>query len=94
MGAHLCGFCNSEPCECGKHNPFSKRERIISMSSTMVLLDVWGGHENQEHVARFIGTMDAAFLQARREIMAGFLVNIRQDVVWGPEYSFDNRVTN
>ena len=56
-----------------------------------VVLDVWGGENSQEHVARFMLSWDLAVAQAEAELMSGYLVNLRAEWGWGPEQDFDTR---
>lgn len=57
------------------------------MSSTgLVVVDVWGGVNSQDHVARKVRQIDDALDLARRELAAGFLVNLR---VGGPGVGFE-----
>lgn len=57
----------------------------------MVVVDIWGGHNSMDHVARFHRSLEAALAIARREIAAGFLVNMRAEAAWGPDGDFDHR---
>ena len=43
----------------------------------MVIVDIWGGFESQDHVARFHRQVDDALELAKAELEAGFLVNLR-----------------
>lgn len=45
---------------------------------TKVVIDVWGGENCSDHLARFHRTMNAALKLALREIQAGYLVNMAQ----------------
>lgn len=56
-----------------------------------VILDVWGGERSQDHLARFVRSIDEALEISRREVEAGFLVNLRAEVAWGPDNEFDSR---
>lgn len=56
-----------------------------------VVLDIWGGYMSTTHMARFLPTIDDCWDIARREIEAGFLVNIRQEIAWGKLTPFDSR---
>ncbi len=56
-----------------------------------VLVDVWGGDNHQEHVARYVCCMDKALQIARNELAMGYLVNLRTEIKWGPDTQFDNR---
>ena len=60
----------------------------------MVVLDVWGGKDSQDYVARYMLPEDEALERARRELRAGFLVNMRNEVAWGKEQAFDTRAVN
>lgn len=59
----------------------------------MVIVDVWGGEGSQDHVARFMRGMNDALEIAQRELMAGYLVNLRWDADFGPENDFDERTS-
>lgn len=61
------------------------------MSATRIILDVWGGELSQDHVARFVRTVEDALDIAKDELAAGNLVNLRQDAVWGDYADFDER---
>jgi hypothetical protein len=61
---------------------------------TMIVVDVWGGKNSMEHVARFMRGEAEALELARRELRAGFLVNLRFEVAFGPEQDFDSRRIN
>ena len=56
-----------------------------------IVVDIWGGHHSQDHLARFYRPMKQALAIAYKELEAGFLVNMRQEAAWGPENDFDNR---
>lgn len=64
------------------------------MAMEPVVVDVWGGPDSCDHVARFYRSLDDAIEIARRELAAGFLVNLRCEAAWGPEGEFDDRQTN
>lgn len=57
----------------------------------MIIVDVWGGERSLDHVARFIRDEDDAMEIARRELRAGYLVNLRYDAAFGPQSDFDDR---
>lgn len=57
----------------------------------MIIVDVWGGRDSQDHVARFVRDEDDALEIARGELRAGYLVNLRWDAAFGPANDFDNR---
>ena len=57
-----------------------------------IVLDVWGGHRSMDHVARYLPTGDECWAIARSELEAGYLVNLRQEIVWGSLTPFDDRV--
>ena len=61
------------------------------MSNAKIVMDVWGGHHSQDHVARFIRSIDDAFELSRSELRGGFLVNLRSEVAWGDFEEFDLR---
>lgn len=56
-----------------------------------VVLDVWGGERNIDHLARRVLPIDDALIRARAELERGFLVNLRRDNAWGPQDDFDLR---
>lgn len=57
-----------------------------------VCLDVWAGQHSQEHVARYLLNLNEALLLAKTELHNGFLVNLRQEAVWGQTDNFDTRI--
>lgn len=57
----------------------------------MIIVDVWGGERSMDHVARFMRPEDEALEIARRELRAGYLVNLRYEAAFGPEEDFDDR---
>lgn len=59
-----------------------------------VVVDVWGGDGSGDHVARFMRPIDEAMEITRRELAAGFLVNVRAEAAWGIEADFDHRSVN
>lgn len=59
----------------------------------MIIVDVWGGHHNMDHLARYIVSVDEAMALARAELAAGFLVNMRLDHQWGCYTNFDKRIS-
>ncbi len=58
-----------------------------------IVVDIWGGHHSQEHLARFMREPDDALEIARQELRNGFLVNLRQEIGWGDVADFDNRIS-
>ncbi len=56
-----------------------------------IVIDVWGGDNSSEHVARFHRPWAMAIDLVKRELAAGFLVNMRVEAAWGPEKDFDIR---
>ena len=63
------------------------------MKGTNVVIDVWGGEEDNVHVARFLRPLSTAMKVVNREIKAGFLVNIAQrDETYGEADDFDRRL--
>lgn len=57
-----------------------------------VVIDVWGGQGDMDHLARFIRSWDGdAISLVSRELSNGFLVNIRREIAWGIDHAFDNR---
>lgn len=57
----------------------------------MIVIDVWAGHNSQDHVARFFRPMTEALAIAERELSAGHLINLRQELAWGSTREFDTR---
>lgn len=57
----------------------------------MIIVDIWGGKNSMTHVARFMREEDDALEIARRELRAGYLVNLRYDAAFGPANDFDDR---
>lgn len=41
-----------------------------------IVIDVWGGDDGTDHLARFFRSMSLALKLANREIRAGYLVNM------------------
>lgn len=63
----------------------------------MYILDIWGGELSQEHLARKIFDIqdfEKMSLTIKKELENNFLVNIRTDMAWGFDGSFDNRKEN
>lgn len=63
-----------------------------------IRVDVWGGENSNDHVARYHLTFDGTMWQskARQELESGFLVNLRvlgPGEGWGPNEDFDERET-
>lgn len=57
-----------------------------------VVIDVWGGDNSMDHLARFLRMWDAeAQALVTRELSAGFLVNVRREIAWGDYKDFDDR---
>jgi len=57
----------------------------------MIIVDIWGGENSMDHVARFLRPIKEALEIARLELMKGYLVNLREEIAWGPEQDFDDR---
>jgi hypothetical protein len=57
----------------------------------MVVMDVWGGDNSDNHVARFIREIDDALKLSRKELDLGYLVNLRAEAAWGRYTEFDER---
>jgi hypothetical protein len=60
---------------------------------TTIIVDVWDGEDSQEHVARKLRNIEDALDIAKRELLAGFLVNLRTaepELAFEPD--FDERV--
>ena len=58
----------------------------------MIVLDVWGGQDSCEHVARFLRPLEEALILARIELLKGYLINLREEIAWGSRQEFDTRV--
>ena len=56
-----------------------------------IVLDIWGGEQSMEHIARYFPTIDEAFEMARAELASGYLINMRAEVAWGTVETFDDR---
>lgn len=56
-----------------------------------IIMDIWGGEDSQDHVARFIREVDDALELSKSELQQGYLVNLRADAAWGDYQDFDNR---
>lgn len=61
------------------------------MTEKPIVVDIWGGEDSSDYLARFILPMDQALQVAKQELLGGFLVNMRSDIVFGIEHNFDNR---
>jgi len=59
-----------------------------------VIVDVWGGRNSQDYIARFVREMDEALAIARREVDAGYLVNLRADAAFNTDDDWDGRAIN
>lgn len=59
----------------------------------MIVVDIWGGENSGNHLARFIRPIEEALQVARNELMKGYLVNLRDEVAWGQCEEFDKRQT-
>ena len=59
-----------------------------------IVIDVWGGEGSCDHVARFHRTWAVAIDLVKRELQAGYLVNMRVETAWGPDKDFDTRKLN
>ncbi len=60
----------------------------------MYVFDVWAGKHHQDHIARQIFSEDRwteLCLQQKKELKQGYLTNVRVDLAWGPDKSFDCR---
>lgn len=64
----------------------------LEEENMMCVLDVWGGRDSEEHIARYILTIHDAVLLAELEVQSGFLVNLRAEVAWGGFVNFDKRI--
>jgi hypothetical protein len=56
-----------------------------------VVVDVWGGEMNLDHLARFMVDINQALKIAEMELNSGYLVNIRPEAAWGSDQNFDSR---
>jgi hypothetical protein len=56
------------------------------------VVDIWAGENSQDFVARSILSIEEALAKAKKELLAGNLVNLRMDLAWGEFAEFDNRV--
>lgn len=57
----------------------------------MIVVDIWGGENSMDYLARFMRPIDEALQIARIELSKGYLVNLREDLAWGSEQEFDSR---
>ena len=65
------------------------------MTTMPVVIDIWGGESDMDHVARFLRQWDAdAVTLVSRELANGFLVNVRRELAWGDAAEFDDREPN
>lgn len=62
--------------------------------NAVVVIDIWGGESNQDHLARFMRPIEEALKIARVELVKGYLVNLREEVAWGKDEEFDSRKVN
>lgn len=79
--------CPADCKECG----FEDQDATAHKASSVIVLDVWGGNESREWLARMLRPLDEALEIARTELMKGFLVNLRDEAAWGTFKEFDNR---
>ena len=64
-------------------------------SPTVCIMDIWGGSLGQQLIARkVLPDMAKVLAQLPRELIAGFLVNIRAEHGDWPDDSFDSRIMN
>jgi hypothetical protein len=56
-----------------------------------IIVDIWGGVNSQDWVARFVRDEADAVELAMQELRNGFLVNLRSDADFGSYEEFDNR---
>lgn len=56
-----------------------------------IIMDVWGGPKSQEHIARFVRTIDDALEMSKEELDHGYLINLREEAGWGEYKDFDLR---
>lgn len=54
-------------------------------------MDIWGGKLSENHVARYILSIDEALSKSKSELIAGYLINLRCDLAWGDYSQFDDR---
>ena len=58
----------------------------------MIVLDVWGGENSMNHIARYILPPREAMERGIYELSNGFLVNLRMDADFGLDQTFDERL--
>lgn len=58
----------------------------------MICVDIWGGDNSMEHLARYMLPVDEALTLAKTELAGGLLVNLRKEAAWGEEKNFDLRM--
>lgn len=57
-----------------------------------IIMDVWGGEQSQDLVARFVRDLDTCLELAAIELRAGFLINLRMEPgAWQDFAEFDER---
>lgn len=57
----------------------------------MIVVDIWGGENSSNHLARFLRSIEDALAIARTELAKGYLVNLRDEMAWGEWKEFDDR---
>lgn len=65
------------------------------VEEAFIAVDVWG-NEGTEHVARFVRPLTRALELIRRELKAGYQVNVlnNDEVGYKPDTTFDRRAVN
>jgi len=56
-----------------------------------IVVDVWGGEQNAEHVARYVTTPEQALLLAYMEVKSGFIISMAASIADERLASFDKR---
>jgi hypothetical protein len=59
-----------------------------------IVVDIWGGKNSGDHVARFLLPMEEALVVTQVELTKGYLINLRleTDLAWGDDLNFDKRL--
>lgn len=57
----------------------------------MIVVDIWGGEDSMDWLARFVRPVEEALQIARIEMAKGYLVNLREDDDFSTEDDFDSR---
>lgn len=56
-----------------------------------IVYDVWGGDLYMDHLARYACSVQTAAAMMPNDLADGYLVNLRRDLAWGAEGTFDVR---